>query len=208
MVLFQRQTPQAKDRCLKKQINFKVLVLFFLAILFSKELVSEELNSKIINYLQELNSFSSNFIQSDGIYLEQGYIFIKDDMIRIDYASPDRTLKVNKEKGVYINHELREEEFFSTKKNIIKVFYDIFLKNNFLSSLTPKETNNEVIYEKMVQLDSTKVNLKIFFEIRPLLLRKIVSKTEDSLISISFFDHNYNKEFEKGFFSFVPIYLD
>ena len=100
------------------------------------------------------------------------------------------------------------KNIFSTKKNIIKVFYDIFLKNNFLSSLTPKETNNEVIYEKMVQLDSTKVNLKIIFEIRPLLLRKIISKTEDDLISISFFDHNYNKEFEKDFFSFVPIYLD
>ena len=113
--------------------------MLFLVILFSKNLIGEELNSKIITYLQGLNSFSSNFIQSDGTNLEQGYIYIKDDMIRLDYTNPDRTLKISKEKGVYINHELREEEFFSTKKNIIKIFYDIFLKNNFFSSLTPKE---------------------------------------------------------------------
>ena len=208
MVLFQKQTTQAKDKYLKKQINLNFLGLFFLVILFSKTSVGEELNSKIINYLQELKSFSSNFIQSDGTHLEQGYIYIKDDKIRLDYTNPDRTLKVSKEKGVYINHELKEEEFFSTKKNITKVFYDIFFKNNFLSSLTPKESSNEIVFEKTIQLESTNVNLKIFFESKPILLRKIISKTENDLISISFYDHDYNKVFEENFFSFVPIYLD
>ena len=48
MVLFQRQTAQAKGKYLKKQINFKVLGLLFLVTLFSKSLFGEELNSKII----------------------------------------------------------------------------------------------------------------------------------------------------------------
>ena len=208
MELFQKQITQAKDRYLKKQINFKILVLFFLAILCSKNLVGEELNSKIITYLQGLNSFSSKFIQSNGTHLEQGHIYIKDGIIRLDYNNPDRTLKISKEKGVYINHELREEEFFSTKKNIIKIFHDFFLKNNFLSSLSPKESNKEIIIEKMIQSESTKVFLKVFFENNPLLLRKIISKTESDLITISFYEHNYNSDFEKNFFSFVPIYLD
>ena len=208
MVLFQKQTTLVKGKYLKKQTNFKVLVLLFLAILFSKNLVGEELNLKINTYLQGLNSFSSNFIQSNGIDLEQGNIYIKDDMIRLDYTSPDRTLKISKEKGVYINHELREEEFFSTKKNIIKIFYDIFLKNDFFSSLTPKENKKEIVFEKIIELDSNKIHLKIFFEDSPLLLRKIISKTDNDFISISFYDHNYNRTFEEGFFSFVPIYLD
>ena len=208
MVLFQKQTTQAKGKYLKNQTNFKVLGFLFLVILFSKSLVGEELNSKIITYLKGLNSFSSNFIQSDGINLEQGYIHIKDDKIRLDYNNPDRTLKINKEKGVYINHELREEEFFSTKKNIIKIFYDVFLKNNFFSSLSPEESNKEIVFEKIIESESTKVHLKIFFENSPLLLRKIISKTESELISISFYDHNYNSIFEENFFSFVPIYLD
>ena len=206
--MFQRQTTQAKGKYSKKQIDFKVFGLVVLVILFSKSLVGEELNSKIIEYLQGLNSFSSNFIQSNGTYLEEGYIYIKDGIIRLDYNNPNRTLKMSKEKGVYINHELREEEFFSTKKNIIKNFYDIFLNNNFLSSLPPKESNKQIIFEKMIQSESTKVNLKVFFENSPLLLRKIISKTESDLISISFYDHNYNSVFEENFFSFVPIYLD
>ena len=208
MVLFQKQTTQVKGKYLKNQINFKVLGFLFLVFLFSNNLVGEELNSKIITYLQGLNSFSSNFIQSDGTYLEQGYIYIKDDKIRLDYTSPDRTLKVSKEKGLYINHDLREEEFFSTKKNIIKIFYDIFLKNNFFSSLSPKESKKEIVFEKIIESESDKVHLKIFFESSPLLLRKIISKTESDLISISFYDHNYNNIFEDNFFSFVPIYLD
>ena len=207
MVLFQKQATQVKDKYLKKQINFKIIGFLFLVI-FSKNLIADELNSKIITYLQGLNSFSSNFIQSDGTSLEQGYIYIKDNKIRLDYTNPDRTLKVSKEKGVYINHELREEEFFSTKKNIIKIFYDIFLNNNFFTSLSPSESNKEVVFEKIIQSESTKVHLKIFFENNPLLLRKIISKTENGLISISFYDHNYNSVFRESFFSFVPIYLD
>ena len=208
MVLYLKQTTQVKGKYLKKQINFKVLVLLFLAFLFPKSLVGEELDSNIVTYLKELNSFSSNFIQSNGTYLEEGYIYIKDDIIRLDYTNPDRTLKISKEKGVYINHELREEEFFSTKKNIIKIFYDIFLKNDFFASLTPKEHKKEIVFEKIIQSDSAKIHLKIFFESNPLLLRKIISKTEGNLTSINFHNHNYNSTFEEDFFSFVPIYLD
>ena len=206
--MFQKQATQAKGKCLKKQINFKFIGLLFLAILNSKNLVCQELNEKFIKYVQGLSSFSSSFIQSDGTSLEQGYIYIKDDKIRLDYTSPNRTLKVSKEKGVYINHELREEEFFSTKKNIIKIFYDIFLENNFLSSFSSKESKKEIVFEKIIESQSAKVHLKSFFENSPLLLRKIISKTENDLISISFYDHNYNSVFEDNFFSFLPIYLD
>ena len=101
MVLFQKQTTQAKDKYSKKQINLKILGLVFLAILFSKNLIGKELNLKIIEYLQGLNSFSSNFIQSNGSDLEEGYIYIKDGVIRLDYNNPYRTLKMNKEKGVH-----------------------------------------------------------------------------------------------------------
>jgi len=208
MVLFQKQTTQGKDKYLKKQTNLKVLGLLFLVILFSKNVTGEELNSKIIKYLQGLNSFSSNFIQSNEAYLEEGLIYIKDGIIRLDYTNPERTLKISNEKGVYINHDLEEEEFFSTKKNIIKIFYDIFFKNNFLSSLSPKESNNAVVFEKIIQSESNKVHLTIFFETSPLILRKIISKTENDLISISLYDHNYNVVFKENFFSFVPIYLD
>ena len=208
MESYQRQTMQAKDRFLKKLINFKTFTILFLAIFFSTGLVGDDLGSKIDKYIKNLNYFSSKFIQSNEISLEEGRIYIKENKIRLDYFLPHRTLILSKNKGVYINHELKEEEFFSTKKNIIKTFYDIFLQKNFFSSLTYKEKNNQIVFEKNIIVDSTKTNLKIFFEIKPLLLRKIISRTENNYISISFYDHNFNELFEKDFFSFVPIYLD
>ena len=206
--MFQKQTTRAKDKYLKRQTDIKVLIFHFLLILFSKNLASEELNFKIIDYLEGLSSFSSKIIQSDGVNMEEGFIYIQDEKIRLDYNKPDRTIKINKEKGVYINHELREEEFFSTKKNDVKTFYNIFLKKNFFSSLTPKENKKEIVFEKIIKSESTETNLKIFFESNPILIRKIISKTGNDFISISFYDHNYYSVFKEDFFSFVPIYLD
>ena len=99
MVLFQKQTTQAKDKYLKKQIDFKVLAFHFLLIFFSKNLVGEEPDIKINEYLKGLDSFSSNFIQSDNLSLEEGVVYIKDDMIRLDYINPSRTLKLKKKQG-------------------------------------------------------------------------------------------------------------
>ena len=208
MESFQKQIMPAKDKFLKKQSNFFLLVIIFFIILFSTNTIAEQVDSKVINYIKNLNFFSSKFIQSNGTSLEEGNIYIKDAKIRLDYLSPDRTLLISKKKGVYINHELKEESFFSTDTNIVKLFYDVFLDYNFFSSLTFKENNREVIFEKTILVDSKNTNLKIYFENKPLLLRKIIAKTENEIISISFSEHNYNGVFEESLFSFVPIYLD
>ena len=138
--------------------------------------------------------------------MEEGYIYIKDTKIRLDYFYPARTLKISKKKGVYINHELKEEEFFSTEKNIVKIFYDIFLDNEFFSSLLFEINNGEIIFEKEILIESKNTNIKIFFENKPLLIRKIIAESQDEIIFISFNEHNYNNVFDKDFFSFVPIY--
>ena len=208
MESYQNQIMRAKDRFLKKQINFLLFGILFFIILFSKNTIGEEIKYKVANYVKNLNSFSSKFIQSNGSSLEEGNIYIKDAKIRLDYFYPDRSLIVSKKKGVYINHELKEESFFSTDSSVVKLFYDVFLDYNFFSSLTFKENNREVIFEKTILVDSKNTNLKIYFENKPLLLRKIIAKTENEIISISFSEHNYNGVFEESLFSFVPTYLD
>ena len=195
-----------KDKFLKKQTNLIIFSVMFFIIFFSKNLTSEEVNSKIEKYIKSLNYFSSKFIQSNGDSLEEGYIYIKDTKIRLDYFYPARTLKISKKKGVYINHELKEEEFFSTEKNIVKIFYDIFLDNEFFSSLLFEINNGEIIFEKEILIESKNTNIKIFFENKPLLIRKIIAESQDEIIFISFNEHNYNNVFDKDFFSFVPIY--
>ena len=208
MELFQKQIMQAKDKFLKKQINLIIFTVIFFIIFCSKSLTSEEVNSNIEKYFKNLNYFSSKFIQSNGTTLDEGFIYIKDNKIRLDYFNPERTLKISKKKGVYINHDLKEEEFFSAEKNIVKIFYDIFLDNKFFSSLLFEINNGEIVFEKNIQIESKNTNLKIFFENKPLLLRKIIAESQNEIILISFNEHSYNNVFDKDFFSFVPIYPD
>lgn len=198
----------AKDKFLKKQTNLLLIIILFFIILFSKNAIGDQSNSKVVNYIKNLNFFSSKFIQSSGTSLEEGNIYIKDNKIRLDYFSPDRTLIISKNKGVYINHELKEENFFSTKKNRVRLFYDIFLDYGFFSSFVFEENNGEIVFEKKIIIDSKITYLKIFFENKPLLLRKIIAKSENEIISISFSEHNYNNAFDESLFSFIPIYLD
>jgi len=198
----------AKDKFLKKQTNLLLITILFFIILFSKNAIGDQTNSKVVNYIKNLNFFSSKFIQSSGASLEEGNIYIKDNKIRLDYFYPDRTLIISKNKGVYINHELKEENFFSTKKNRVKLFYDIFLDYSFFSSFEFEENNGEIVFEKKIIIDSKITYLKIFFENKPLLLRKIIAKSENEIISISFSEHNYNNNFDESLFSFVPMYLD
>ena len=199
---------QEKDRFLKKQFNLFIFSILFFIILYCKNTTGDEINSKVGDYIKDLNFFSSKFIQSNGNSLEEGYIYIKDTKIRLDYFSPDRTLIISKKKGVYINHELKEEEFFSTEKNIVRIFYDIFIDDGFFSTLKFAENKKEIIFEKKITVDSNKTDIKIFFENKPLLLRKIIAETEDEIISISFNEHSYNNVFDEKLFSFVPMYPD
>ena len=208
MESFRKQIKPAKDKFLKKQTNLLLITIIFFIILFSKNAIGDQTNSKVVNYIKNLNFFSSKFIQSNGISLEEGNIYIKDNKIRLDYFYPDRTLIISKNKGVYINHELKEENFFSTKKNRVKLFYDIFLDYSFFSSFEFEENNGEIVFEKKIIIDSKITYLKIFFENKPLLLRKIIAKSENEIISISFSEHNYNNTFDESLFSFIPMYLD
>ena len=198
---------QEKDRFLKK-INLFIFSVLFFIILYCKNSTGDEINFKAGVYIKDLNFFSSKFVQSNGHSLEEGYIYIKDTKIRLDYFFPNRTLIISKKKGVYINHELKEEDFFSTEKNIVRIFYDIFLDDSFFSSLKFTENNKEIIFEKKITIESREANIKIFFENSPLLLRKIIAETEGEVISISLNEHSYNNVFDEKLFSFVPMYPD
>ena len=197
-----------KDKFLKKQINFLFVTALFVVIFVSKNLIGQEINLKIKNYIKNLNQFSSGFVQSSEASLEEGYIYIYENRLRIDYIKPDRTLKISEKKGVYINHELKEEEFFSTKNNIVKAFYDVFLNDDFFLSAEFEKKKGEVIFRKQVNTGSEIINLMVYFENNPLVLRKITAETKSDTISISFNEHKYNNVFEKEFFSFLPTYLD
>ena len=194
---------------LAKDMFFEKIKLISLVLCFSQNLYAGSLYEKIFNYNEALKNSSANFIQTSGNHTQEGVVFFGEERIKINYTNPEKiTIILSEKKGVYINHDLKEEEFFSTKNNFIKIFYDLFLDNSFFEFIDYVENNKEIVFEKLLEHDSSKIKLKIFFENQPIILRKIIFKSENQNISVSLSDHKYNNTFEKNFFSFVPIYIE
>ena len=108
---------RAKDKFLEK-IN--LLILIFI-LCFSHNLFAENIYKKIFNYNGELKNSSAYFIQTNTSYIQEGEIFFGDKRIKISYNKPRKlTIIMSEKKGIYINHELKESEFFVTKKSYIK----------------------------------------------------------------------------------------
>ena len=210
MVLFQKQTMQEKDRFLRKQYNNYLFFFYVLTSLlfYSPTVFCIEIGEGIKEYFNNINNFSSKFIQTSGNSIDQGYLYIKDKRIRLDYNSPKRTIKISRGKGVYINYDLKEEEFFSTKNSIVEFFYNIFLDKSFFETINYKTNKNQIVFNKEIQDGDEKKIVIVLFENEPLILRKIIVQSIDTNISLSLSEHNYENEFEKKFFSFVPIFLN
>ena len=112
---------QAKDKFLEK-INLLIFILF---LSFSHNLYSENIYEKIFNYNNALKNSSANFIQTNSNYVQEGIIFFGKKRIKITYTKPQKiTIILSEKKGIYINHELKESQFFATKNSYIKFFFD------------------------------------------------------------------------------------
>ena len=109
-----------KDKFLEKTSY----LIFLIFIFFSKVLVAETTISKIINYNANLINSSALFIQNDGIEIQEGEIYFGSDRIKMDYKHPlNLTLVLSERKGVYINHNLKESQYFNTNKSFIRFFF-------------------------------------------------------------------------------------
>ena len=196
---------QAKDKFLEK-IN---LLIFILSLSFSQNLYSENIYEKIFNYNEGLRNSSANFIQTNPNYLQEGKIFFGDKRIKINYNNPEKlTIILSEKKGVYINHELKESEFFLTKKSYIKIFFEIFHKKNRIQNMFVEQSNNHIEISEKIQLDNTFYNIKLIYENDPIKLRRLEILGNDDKIQMGFYDHNIENIFDKNFFSMVDPYLN
>jgi len=193
-----------KDKCLKK-IN---LLVIFLIICFSKNLVAENISAKLINYNKNLKNSSALFIQTNGESVEEGVIYFGDERIKIDYIKPTKlTLILSEKKGVYINHELKESQYFNTNKSYVRVFFKIFNKNKFSDKSNITVSENTIQISESVDLDNNFYNIKIMYENDPIKLRKIKVLNGGEMLDLGFFNFNIEKKFRKNFFSMVDPYL-
>ena len=191
-----------KDKFLEK-ISYLIFLIF---IFFSKVLVAETITSKIINYNTNLINSSALFIQNDGIEIQEGEIYFGSDRIKMDYKHPiNLTLILSERKGVYINHNLKESQYFNTDKSFIKFFFKFLKNNEFVNK--PKVEKNFIKINDGFILDDIYYQITILYENKPIKIRKIIIFEDNQNIEISFFDHKSLGVFDKKFFSMVDPYL-
>ena len=196
---------QVKDKYLEK-IN---LLIFLFIIGFSNNLYAENIYEKIFSYNETLKNSSANFIQTNTNYVQEGKIFFGEKRIKITYINPQKiTLILSEKKGMYINHGLKESEFFMTKKSYIKFFFDIFHKENHMKNMTIKDLNQQIEISEKIQLNNIFFDIKITYENEPIKLRRLEIISENEQIQIGFFDHKFVSVFDDNFFSMIDPYLN
>ena len=196
---------RVKDMFLRNEIYLFTLfiIIFFL---FSDKVYSEAKDkTKLLNHLYSLKSFSASFIQSDGVNVSEGKVYIGKKRVRTEYFSPTKILIIlDEDKAMYYNYELDEDEFFNPKNTNAWFFYDIFRNPFFLGDSLMEVKNNEIILvKKGVDNEKRDFLLKVYFENKPLILRGIEVIINKEVIKLSIFNHNYNQEYDKDFFKLI-----
>ena len=188
-------------------ITFMFAILFFFS--FNTN-ANENQNAKAVDYLKKLKFFSTSFIQDDETSLSDGKIFIGENRIRVEYYNPVKILIIlDKNKAMYYNYDLDEDEFFDPRDTSAWFFFDIFFNPEFFFDAKASEKNNylELVREGFNNEEVYKI--KVLFENNPFVIRKIILNQNDASLTLSFFDHKYNNSYDKDFFKLInPTFFD
>ena len=209
MGTFLSQVILAKELCLKKinRMKIKKFFLIFLLIQTLSLTVQANTNEKkqvVIDYVSNIEEFSSKFIQTDGKTIEEGNFYLKKNRLKIVYTFPSKIdLIIAKNKAMYFNKDLNEVEYFNPKKTMADVFFKVFNDPSFFTDFLIKSETNYIILEKVIGLDERQINVQLVFEDSPLVIRKININDENSKITYSIIDPNFNPNLDIKFFSMV-----
>jgi len=194
-----------KDKFLKKISHLITIVVIF----SSPTLIAKDTLIKLLDYNNSLKKTSALFIQSDGKSIEEGIVYFGLNRIKIEYTMPKKiTIILSEKKGVYINHDLKESQYFNTNKSYVKIFFKILKGWEFLETSKIRESKNIIELSKTFDLNDNFYKIKVIYENDPIKLRKIVVLENSNDFEIGFFGHNNLKTLEKKFFSMVDPYLN
>ncbi len=189
---------------LKKNKLLNIYIFFFTIFLTKNSFSYNEEQKGVIEYLNKLQNFSVFFIQSDGFDISEGQISIGKKRVRVDYSSPSKILIIlDKDKAMYYNYDLEEDEFFDPKNTSAWFFFEIFNNMMFLQDSIVTNDKNNLILTKNGFNDDQRYTLKIYFENNPLVLRRVDLELDEIFLSLSFFNHDYNAKFDKDTFKLI-----
>ena len=169
------------------------------------------LSSKISNYFFKINNFTSNFIQSDSDGIQEGNIYLSNKVkrIKIHYNEPSNIIFVLKNnKAMYFNVDLEEVEYFNTKNSIADIFFNVFYDEQFFYNSTIIEKKNTLEIKKIISTNDEKVEILIFFERNPLLIKQIKIRENEGYRVMTFTNPNFNISFRENFFSIANPLLN
>ena len=184
----------------------KIFLIFFLvqALSLNVKANTNEKKQAIVDYFSNIKEFSSKFIQTDGETIEEGNFYLKKNRLKIVYTFPSKiNLIIAKNKAMYFNKDLNEVEYFNPKKTMADVFFKVFNDPSFFADFLIKSETNYIILEKVIGLDERQINVQLVFEDSPLVIRKININDENSKITYSIIDPNFNPNLDIKFFSMV-----
>ena len=185
----------------------KSVLLFLIITLFSVQseaLNNEENLERIFNYLNSLNNFSASFIQDENDLVSEGKIFIGNDRVRLDYEYPSKILIIlDRDKGMYYNYDLNEDEFFNPKDTSAWFFFEIFKNKKFFLDANVTLESKSIILSKSGYSFDESYKISLFFEDEPLLIRKIKLLFQNTEYTLSIYNHSLEEKFNDRFFKLI-----
>ena len=179
------------------------IIFFFLSAVEAKD-KEKTYKIKTFEYLTNIVEFESRFIQIQENEIQTGHFFKKNNRLRVNYDEPTNIVFVIKQnKAMYFNKNLEEVQYFNTKKNNTKIFFDLFNDINFLNNAKFFIKDSMFYFSKNIEIANENNLIKIFFEESPIRLRKI--EIQNSEVKTTFYinNMNFNPDFEDNFFSLV-----
>ena len=186
----------------KNKFHYIIILIFFLI----KKNGFTETNEhiEIIKYLSNFENFSASFIQTQNYEISEGVISIGDSRVRTDYKKPSEIIIIlDEDKGMYYNVDLQESEFFDPRDSFAWFFFKVFKNPEFL--IDDSEINkfdNNIVIEKNGEGENN-YNLKVFFENKPLVIRKIELNIDEQSLTLTLFEHKYNNKFKEKYFKLI-----
>jgi outer membrane lipoprotein-sorting protein len=185
-----------------------MLIFFYLNVSFSTE-NKEKHKEDVYNYFQKINEFESNFLQIQDGEVKNGQLFKKNNRLKILYSGPPEIILVLKRnRGMYYNKDLEEVEYFGTKNNNSKIFFDLFNDSHFFDDAVLTNSLNNFSFTKIINIQNEKIKIKIFFEDSPVLLKKIEVHKEDEFLNFYIDNINLYPQLEEDFFSLAHPLLN
>ena len=183
----------------------KKLFLFFMLLFLNNSFaIDNNIVELFKNYINNLNTMKSNFIQFDknSSSMSEGVFYIKKpDKARFEYKHPFRTLLIaNGRVLTYYDIDLDEISTIPTKNTPINVFLNFDLDK--INIIDTKNNGKNVIIETSINVADVIYYVNYTFDKDVKNLISLNFKNNEEELDIDFFETELNVELDKKTFTF------